>query len=866
MLASYSEYMHKKAALEAYRAQYPDDVDTAAKVQAVLAGYESKNEIADDDPRTAEQVSALNAPTEGLPSQEEISQELSHDAPAADPRVSHLVSMLDPMSPLQPQALATQPATTHPEGDAGAQDEWLRGPLDNPAGRVIVYDAPLSVVRQKLAENPLLLDGIGLSISPGSTIEKGDSVEQGYQDYQWRQAADAAAKAGKTAYRASKATWLGDGQNASLLDSLSTKLKASALPAFGGLTAFVLGADDAANFGAGEALANAGVLDDGATSPEEQAARAALDPRKHAVPGSKFIGGGNDEAVSGLASTELDDKSGRETRDILKEENSGLHTTGQVAGLAPGLAGKAASKAVGLVSKAGGQAVERGTKGLADWSLSNGLWDAITGTGTAAAKQGVVASTLRGGAAAATDQAIREGVQAGSRYAETGDTGTSLREAGGRVAGAAAPGAVLSSLGSGVRRGASALGEEVRWGSRYGGAPGRVEAQGVEPRLGRGHVAPPVVREAELRGRKEGGRAPLTVLADDLNEPLGDAARHRRAEVERVGEANRAEHYATPEGGQTLPVTHLVETSVDKLRELTSEVPRKGLKGVAKPGAEGPVKGLFNANIEGVSARKTKTGIPLTVDEAQKFLSPEWQEKLDFEKLAQKKGAKVWVTPRRYDAAHADEVIEQLGGSTDEHMATVYEAALKDREGRSWSGRKGGWAEAHEHQAAEEGKARETAKAIGADSPRGPAKAVERLGKSKGQSDALKPLEETAKRAGGDAPEKLKGARVAEDLGDLRRWASLGSQSPRGGQRSLMGLTALGDMAVLRGVHPLTRSLEKMKPGKAAAAARVVNAGVRKAREPEPPAQPGKAGPRVKNRSRSRRPQTNRARSQEQNQ
>ena len=64
----------------------------------------------------------------------------------------------------------------------------------------------------------------------------------------------------------------------------------------------------------------------------------------------------------------------------------------------------------------------------------------------------------------------------------------------------------------------------------------------------------------------------------------------------------------------------------------------------------------------------------------------------------------------------------------------------------------------HDAQDLAEGKARETASAIGSKSPRGPAKAVTRLGKSKGQSDVLPHLEETAGRAGGDAPEKLKGA------------------------------------------------------------------------------------------------------------
>jgi hypothetical protein len=184
MLASYSEYMHKKAALEEYRAQYPDDADAIAKVQAALSAYEAKNDVAPNDPGTAREVSALNAPTAGLPSQEEISQRLSHDSPApVDQRVSSLVDQLDPGFALPPQALATLPATTHPEGDKTAETEWVRGDLSNPNGRVIVYDAPLSKVREDLAANPNMLEGLGVTISPGSRVEKGDVAEQAYQ--QW---------------------------------------------------------------------------------------------------------------------------------------------------------------------------------------------------------------------------------------------------------------------------------------------------------------------------------------------------------------------------------------------------------------------------------------------------------------------------------------------------------------------------------------------------------------------------------------------------------------------------------------------------------------------------------------------------------
>jgi hypothetical protein len=822
MLASYSEYMHKKAALEQYRAQYPDDADSIAKVQAALADYEQKNDIAADDPGTAREVSALSAPTEGLPSQEEISQQLSHDAPApaADPRVDRLLGMLDPMQPLVPQALATLPATTHPAGDEAAKDEWVQGDLDNPNGKVIVYDAPLSKVREDLANNPALLDYIGLHMSPGATVEKGDSVEQAYQAHHWRMAANSAAEAGKTAYRYSAAPWLGDGKNASLLDSLKTKL--GSVPG-DALEAFVLGYDDLANFGAGRAARESGAFapskEPGMFQTEEskkrwdastQAARDAQLRQTKSVGGIPARGEGSE----------------RERDTMLDEEHPIAHALGQVAGIAPGLvegAAKGLYRGAKALVGAGVEAAEQGTKSLAEWSLSNGLWDAITG-GAKAAERGVVNSTLRGGGAAATDQAVREGIQAGSRYAETGDTGTTLKDVGEHAAMAAGGGAVLHALGTGLRKGASGFAENVRTGPRYEGAPGRLESHGVEVRVGRGHVDPQIVKDAALRGRKEGGRDALTVLASDLDEPLGDVARGRVAKAEQAEASTVATHRGTPEAGYTLPARNLAETSVEKLRELTSPVPKKGLPGVAKPGSESEVKGIFNKNIEGVSTRKTAHGIPLTADEARSFLSPEWQEtgKLDFEKLGKKKGPAVWVTPRRHDSAHFDTVIEELGASKDKQVKSLQEAARKDRAARGT----GDYGAARDQHDKDIGKAKKGVKRIGADKDDGVRDTVVRVGKSKGNDKATSALRSAAREAGGPAREQLRGALVAEDLDDLRKKAALGGTA-RNPLASPWNLWGLGDKAVLRTAYPIARNIERSAPGKAAAATRMIAAATR---------------------------------------
>lgn len=754
-------------------------------------------------PREGESpIVSVDSPKKGRPT-------ASAPQPATSPdeaRVQQVISQLDPSMSLPSQALALQPATTHPGGDEAAKQEWIRGDLNNPNGLVVAYDLPVAKVREKLLEQPELFRALQLSVPPTPegvmAVQEGDSTHQAFNDYMWRQWADKAAEQGKTIYRYSKAPWLSEGNGAGYLKTLQTKLDTmpSAAP-----QAVVLGYDDIAHFGAGRALqesGSSGLKKALGGFSDEDAAQLGAKPRQLDF-----------ETVGGIPEGLPD----QEQNDILKESQPGAYHLGQ------------------------------GVAMLAPWTLANKAWGWVMGEGAAAssALRGAASGLVRGAAAGAADQTAREGVQAASSYASTGDPGTTLGEAGKRVAGAAAGAALPASLLRGLGGLANQVTEEVKWGPRYGGAPGRVEAQGVDVKLGRGHVMPDVVKEAEKRGRVEGGKRPLQVLAKDLDEPLADAANYRLSDVERVGEANAAEHYASDEGGHTLPVRNLVETAAQKLRGLTSEVPKNRLKGVAKPRAESPVRDILNTNIEGISARPTKNGVQLSIKEARAYLDGSWLWKLvpktakpkdaaearlmlktQLDKL-EKSGKSVYVTPRRYDSRHADEVIEQLGKSTDESVADIYEAALKDREGRSWSGKKGGWSQVQEEQALAEDKARDTVRRLGSDKPGGVRRAVVRMGKSKGQAEDIAALEETARRAGGGAvSEKLRGARVAEDLSNLQSWSSIGSQSPRGGQRSLMGLTALGDMAMLRGIYPIARQVDRLPSG-AAAAARMSTAATR---------------------------------------
>ena len=615
MIASYSEYLKKKAVL----ASGGDfSADAVAKVQAALKEYE--DEFLDggdgsDLPLTPDENTALAHQDAGLPSQEEI----AHSGPTTEDRAAKLVSMLDPMSPLQPQALATSPVTTHPKGDDAAKDEWVRGDLDNPAGRVIVYDAPLAVVRKKLGENPQLLESMGMSVAPGARIEKGDSYEQAYQDWNWRQTADAAAKAGKTAYRHSRAPWLGDGKSASLLSTLSTKVKSSALPAIGGATAFVMGVDDTASFGAATAASNAGLLD------TDEPAKPA-DGRKGVVPGS-VLSSGNDELVGGLASPEVNAAPTREANDILKEENPGLYTGGQVAGaLSPEAVAKGVGAAVGAVKKTAGEAVERGIKELGDWSVSNSLWDAVMGVWTPKSAVGAAAASVgKAGVAAGATRAVNEAVTAGANYAGTRDTGTTLGEAGGRIKDAATTGAAFTV----PFAGASALGDWVRTGARYEGLPGKVEKLNegkVYPLVG--HATPKVVSEAAREGGARSiGVGPVDVLAEKLETPLKTAAKEHEAGVRKsIGQENAAVH-ASAEGKQKLPAQKTAETALTELRERTARIGSDAPTPVGVPNADRPVKGIFNSNIEGISITPKKGWLPMSVPEAEAYLNPVWRKR-----------------------------------------------------------------------------------------------------------------------------------------------------------------------------------------------------------------------------------------------
>lgn len=803
--------------------------DFRARAQAAVDAYRNDYREAAQSPLSAEM------PEQYDPSKTQ--QVASGIRQASDEGAHALLAQLDPSYSLPAQALAVQPATTHPEGDEAAKEEWLRGDINNP-NFVVFFEPPVAVVRKKLLENPELFRALQLPVDPTPegvmSIEEGDSTHQLYADYAWRQAAEAASKGGKTAYRRAKAPWLGDGKNASRLETLRTKLGTDSGDEG---QAFVLGFDDTASFGIGRAVQDAEVGPSGASAPSwlpQDSGRTALTARPY-------------EKAGGIP----EDASAQERNDMLEESNPAAHALGQVAGFAPGLVAGVAKGAVNL-----GKSAVRALRGEAapaaaavaskgpHWTLSDLLWDYITtSNGTPqTALRGAAAGLARTGAAGAADQAIREGAQAASSYAQTGEAGATLEEAGGRVLGATAASVLPGLVGGGLRGLSNQVSEGVKWGERYGGAPGRVEAHGVETRLGRGHVAPEVVKQAELRGRQEGGRSALTVLASDLDEPLGDAARGRVAKAEQLRADTVAAHRASPEAGYTLPSGGLVRAAIDELHELTSDIPKKGPRGVGKPRIENPVRDVLNANIEGASWRAGKHSVPISVEGARAWLNDEWLRKLKLGNKPsvaandngglQRQGGKlfpwaavdpdelVWLTPRRYDSQHFDEVIEQLGKSNDPHMQKLHAVA---REGRAARGT-GEYAAALNKRDADLDAAKSEAERVGANRPRGVRKKVEAVGKSKGQHEATPALRAAAREAGGDAPEKLRGALVAEDLQDLRNWSTLGGRNPLASPWSLWGMT---DKAILKGAYPAARMVQRLPTGGAAQTARVTGAAAR---------------------------------------
>lgn len=558
--------------------------------------------------------------------------------PEFDPtRIEALKSQLIPDLPLQPQVLATQPATGHPGGDEAAADEWVRGDLSNPAGTVVVYDAPAAIVRQKLMDNPERFRALGYDqpLSPEAvmSIQPGDSIIDDFNNREWRDVADAAVKAGKTPYRYSKAPWLKDGKGEGILETLSAKLKSTDAPGAERARAFLMGVDETGFFGAGTSAREAGLADAPLREAEEKYGKGTAP--KATVEGAKVGTLTNTEYVGGIP----EGLTGKEENDILREEHPNLHAAGQVLGVAPGLvqgaaalATKGVGKLAGAVSKGAGEAVDataKGIKGLTHWNPANSLWEWVTDASMAAKGPGLLKGIGGAAAAGGLTQAVSEGNRAGANLAATGDTGTTLGGAVGRSLDAAKTGALWAAPGATL---GAVAGKHARWvreGQRYEGLPDRLERLGVEPELGYGFRDPAPIKaaRAEARARPEGGVVPIDIFAEQLEKPIAEAAKGASKENKLRIEGRKAEVYRSPEGRQLLPAENLTATLVEKLRERMAPIGRNNPTAVGTPNADNPIRGILNANIGGVSLTPVKGAIPVKVGEAASWLNPVWRRR-----------------------------------------------------------------------------------------------------------------------------------------------------------------------------------------------------------------------------------------------
>lgn len=765
--------------VQAYEDQY---LGKAAAGEAPLAEGQSA--------RVITQASPAPTVTPAAPPEMPMSSGVDPRTNTNDDLEAHrLLMRLDPNQPLLPQVLATQPATTHPLGDEAAKDEWLRGPLDNPKGVTVVYDAPVDVVRQKLAADPQLWRAMGMRVplTPDKAmhIKQGDSVHRAYNDLYFRMAAADLASQGKTAYRYNQAPYLSSGPNAGLLQTLQTKL--DAMPA-DGPTALVLGMDQGGAFGLG---------------------RSELEAANPNVHGEMSGSQGGIPQQTDLTSYDA----------MAQEEHPALYRTGAVLG------------------------------SLAPWSLANRLFGWVYGGVSGAlageapgALRGMVASGAGAGAGAAATQLANDAVRAHSDMQQTGQTdATALGTAGHAMLTGlegAVPGGFLGFM--------QGVGNTVRTGPRYQQLPARVEAMGGEAKLGRGFVDPPVIAQAR-RDALARGESPVGTIAAQLDEPLRGAARDLEQQTAAAGERNAAAYYPTREGKDALPATNLVQSAIERMRALTGKVEDLDqVRAVGRRNAANAVRDVLSQNVGGVSAQQGLHGIPIRLDEARAFLGPEWQGKLDLlvqqnerrnnvasnargrqflnasdrAALGLEEGAKkldtVYLVPRRYDAQSLDETIGKLAKSSDEDVKGLHQAALADREQRVWNGLKGGWAQVQAKQEQGVAAAKDLTR-VAPDRPRGAYDSVVAASKTNAyRTPDVQALEDLAMRADADPTtgkplqgrnfDLLRGAHLTGPYETLHDWGSFGRNGPTG-HRWALGLPALSDAMVLRGLYPASNIL-----------------------------------------------------------
>jgi hypothetical protein len=616
-------------------------------------------------------------------------------APAEEDIAQQVLRRLDPGLPVPAQALAIQPSTTHPRGDQAAAEEWSTGRLDNPNGVAVVYEAPVAKVRERLMEQPGLFQALGYEapMTPEAVmaLEASDPVVQSYNDYEWRRVADAATKAGKTAYRYSRAPFMHGGDKGGALDTLGAKLKFGALPALDIGTAFVMGYDEAASFGAANRVAETGAFDTAAPAPLKPGEEAEFDfhptlgkvPKgamaKPAVEGASVLGAGPHEMIGGIGQNA---GSTVEQLDMLREEHPAAVTAGEVVGTAPGLVTGAIKGAVGTVSRAGAEAVERGLGQLSHWNPANHLWDWVTNNGKGWVSKAanpalkVASDVAHAGAGAAADQLTREGVRAGAELGATGETSVTAKGAFDRGLDAAKFGATLGAVPAVASRTGSAGRQLVE--DRF---PHIEEAAphlqwGASSVLTGPRLVPEtrqVVREA--RRRKV---SPVGTAAEEISPAIAETAATGTKTARGRRDAERSNFQNTPEGTARQPATHLERASLEELRSAHQPQPDGSLKAVDNSHRE--AQRVFNRNVADVSLTPVEGAIELTAAEAGAFLDRRAQGRLLKEDIEAAAANQKPVDRKAYLATQPQlkrgDINEEIEAAIDDMMPVDAEGAV----------------------------------------------------------------------------------------------------------------------------------------------------------------------------------------------
>ena len=569
---------------------------------------------------------------------EELERLEAEEAKSAPPspdavKAAELSPIIDPSVSIPAQVLSTQPATSDPKGDEAAQADWMVKGTDHSQGDTIVYEPSLASAKKELLENPQLVSALGFDpvgdYTPEMIQQIGTDADiyKAYADHKWNDVRWAAAGSGTTAYRYSKAPWLqGKAAGMGQLETLDTKARAALMPLLQGATAFLMGHDDTANLGAirrGQEATDGEKYrppkpDDGKEYKWTAAGWVPADQKSKSL---NIVGGAIAEGGGDVA----------KTNELLQQEYPGHTAIGQAAGLfspegVMGLLGRAgvrATTAAGAVAaKAGGGIVAQG-----------------------AAKLGAAGAAAAAGGSAVN--AGREGVEAASDLAKTGETDKTLSGVAERSLEA---GLDPTNLGLGVGgeaagMAAGALAKGIAGLPRYGGNVERVEQLGGKIALGRG----PVGTEGAEAAIKEGVKrdvSPQDVIAEGIAPKINDmeralAAGESAVAKGSVGQAKLAKEqgnkshgefkqrfYATPEGRQALVPQQTLETNLRMLRQKVQKTPDGKLRPVGDGSGMGEARGQLSADVAEVSLKPQPGAIELSPEEAEMFLDPKLTTKL----------------------------------------------------------------------------------------------------------------------------------------------------------------------------------------------------------------------------------------------